>query len=188
MSERVSKLAKKIDKETEILVANHVHGGFIYISQAKGSIIDLENFGNEEYVTFGELKTIMGSKRDILQDLKLLLLDVEDEDVTLDDVIASLRVKDTYAQLKEIAGKKDIDVHTIENFILTGTEKKLKEILSDPDSKLRLPILETAVALQREGKLKDYNKMQIIAGTIESGKKDDTDAQVYWIDAKIPTV
>lgn len=176
-------MAKRIDKDTEVLIANNTRGGFFYSSKNGDSIIDLNDFGDEEYVSFGELKTIMGSKRSILQQGKLIIIDVEDNDITVEDVVKSLRLEDTYEQFNKMSCGDELSVETLENFISNSSTKELEQIVQDPKCKLKEVLLETAVSMHRRGVLSDYNKMQVISKTINS-----KDSQQYWIDVEIPTM
>lgn len=174
------KINRRVDPDTEVIVMNNVKGSFFYKSRDGQTVLDLDEFGDEEYVTFGELKKMLAQKRAILEKLKLIIVDVDSEDFDADDVIASLRLTDTYNELKSATGG-DISATGIENFILNAESKDLEKTLASEKSKLKISILETAVELYRQGKLTDYNKMQVF-----SRYAGGSNYANFWIDAEIP--
>ena len=66
------KINRRVDPDTEVIVMNNVKGSFFYKSRDGQTVLDLDEFGDEEYVTFGELKKMLAQKRAILEKLKLL--------------------------------------------------------------------------------------------------------------------
>lgn len=170
----------KIDKDVEIIVANNVNGGFFYQSPNGSLIIDLDEKGAEEYVTFSELKSIMSRKRAILEDLTLLIVDVDSDDVTVDDVVDALRLKDVYAELQSIADEEMIDTNTIYSFVTSGDVERIEKITSSPKSKIRNRIYETAVEAYRNRDLTDLNILNAISKNIGT-----FDTHNYWRDSDI---
>lgn len=171
---------KKIDQDVEVIVMNNVRGSFFYKSRNGDLVLDLTDFGDEQYVTFGDLKKMMASKRVVLEQLRLVIVDVEDEEVTVNDVVESLRLADTYKEL-ESACDGEIGQYGIENFIKESELSELDKKLSSKKTKLKNTIVETAVVMYRNGELTDYNKMKLIAEKI--GRKDFGS---YWQDADLP--
>ena len=174
------KLNRRVDPDTEIIVMNNVKGSFFYRSQGDGLVLDLDHFGDEEYVTFGDLKKMMKRKRVILEKLKLIIVDVDSEEYTVDDVVAALRLTDTYNELKSITDG-EIGATGIEEFILNSESEDLERLMASKKSKLKNTILETAVELYRKGRLSDYNKMRTFAKY--TGGKYFAD---FWKDAELP--
>lgn len=173
---------KKIDKETEIIIVNNTSGGFFYQSPNGSLIIDLDNHGDEDYITFGDLKTMMARKRGILEKLNLIITEVVDGECTVDDVVEALRLKDTYAELRSLSDDDEIETYSIdiiENFVIDNTHEKIQKVLMSEKSKVKGRIFEAAVNLYRGKKLTDYNKMQVIAESM--GHKD---FQTYWMDSE----
>lgn len=170
----------KIDPDVEVIVMNNVRGSFFYKSRNGDLVLDLTEFGDEEYVTFGDLKKMMASKRVFLEKLKLIIVGVEDDEITVDDVVASLRLTDTYSELKA-ACEGEIGAQGIENYITNSSLEDLEKTLGSDKTKLKATIVETAVVMYRKGELTDYNKMRVIAQKI--GKKDFGN---YWNDANLP--
>lgn len=172
---------KKIDKDLEVVIANNTTGGFFYKSPDNTLIIDLDEKGDEDYVTFGQLKTMMSRNRKILKDLTILLVDVTDDEFTLEDVIKALRLNDEYSELKSIAKDGEYDTETIHDFVIESETDRLVKILESKNSKLKHRIFEAAVVAYRSGELSDFNKMQAIARAM--GHKDFHN---YWMDSEIP--
>ena len=79
----------RIDKDTEITVVNNTHGAFVYFF--KDISLELDEYGDEDTLTFGELKTISsGRHKKVLQNLLLLITDVDDDELTVNDVVKQL--------------------------------------------------------------------------------------------------
>lgn len=171
---------KRIDQDLEILIANNVRGSFFYKSRNEDLILDMDEFGDEEYVTFGDLKKMMAQNRAILEKLKLVVVGVIDDEITVEDVVEALRLKDTYNELKSVL-KGDFTENGIEDFIEDCTLEDLGKILNSKKTKLSSSIIETSIVMYRNGKLTDYNKMKLIAERI--GRKDFS---TYWLDADLP--
>lgn len=170
----------KIEQDVEIIIMNNVRGSFFYKSRSGDLILDLDEFGDEEYVTFADLKRIMASNRAILETLKIVIVDVDSDDYTIDDVVAALRLSDSYNELKSVCDG-EFGMNSISDYINTASEEELGKILSSSKTKLKNNILETAVVMYREGSLTDYNKMKLFAEKI--GRKDFSS---YWLDANLP--
>lgn len=171
---------KRIEQDVEIIIANNVRGSFFYKSRNEDLILDMDEYGDEEYVTFGDLKKMMAQNRSILEKLKLVVVAVDHDDITVEEVVEALRLKDTYSELNSIT-EDGFELDGIESFIETSSQEELEKILNSNKTKLRSTIIETSVVMYREGKLKDYNKMKLIAEKI--GRKD---FQSYWLDTDLP--
>lgn len=122
----------------------------------------------------------MASKRVVLEKLKLVIVGVEDDEIELDDVVAALRLTDTYSELKA-ACNGEIGATGIEDFITDSDVSVLEKTLNSNKTKLKNTIIETAVVMYRTGKLTDYNKMKLFAEKI--GRKDFGN---YWQDVDLP--
>lgn len=170
---------QKIDKETEVIIANNTNGGFFYQSPNGALIIDLDEKGDEEYVTLADLKSIMSRKRRILEDLELLIVDVLSDEVTLDDVASYLRISDSYNELKSIADG-DISTETIYDFVVNGDREHIARIVKSDKSKIRKRLFEATVEAYRNGDLTDLNKLSDV-----SNGMGDFDPHNYWKDSDI---
>lgn len=170
----------KINKDVEVVIANNTGGSYFYQSQNGQLIIDLENRGDEDYVTFADIKSIMSRHRKTIEDLDLLIVDVLDDEVTIDDVVEALRVTDSYNELKSISLDGEINVDTIYDFVTKGDPERVKKIAQSEKSKLIHRVAEATIRAFRKDELKDLNKLSSISNGI--GHIDPYD---YWKDSTI---
>lgn len=173
---------KRIDKDYEISIINNLHGGFYYASPIGDFIIDMDNYGDEDYVTFGNLKSLMSRNRKFLVDLNIVINGVIGDDFTLEDVISSLKLQDSYNELLSLDDLKlseveHIDIEMIKEFVETASPERIAKILENKKSKLRYAIAETCTSLYRDGELSDYNIMKNVAE-----KLGHEDVQGFWAD------
>lgn len=173
---------KRIDKDFEISIINNQRGGFYYASPNGDFIIDMEDYGDEDYVTFGDLKSLMSRNRKLLTDLHIVINDVIGDDYTLEEVISSLKLDDSYNELLSLSEEKlseadYIDIEKIEEFVVEAGSEQIAKILGNKKSKLRYTLAETCVELYRQEELTDYNKMKVVAEKL--GHKD---IQAFWSD------
>lgn len=173
---------KKIDKETEITIVNGRHGGFFYKSQTGDLIIDMTDFGDEDSVTYGQLKQMLSRNRNLLKEMTLIISSVEDEKITLEDVITSLKLTDSYNELMSLLDEKldevdYIDITKIDEFIQESSAEKIGSILGSKKSKVRYIVAESATELYKENNLTDYNKMKVVAEDL-----GHSNIQSFWED------
>ena len=108
----------KIDKDLEITVVNNIRGSFVYSN--RGTIIELDSFGDEDFLTYGELKTMVsGRYKSLLQNFSLLITDVDSDEYTLEDVIKQLKLSKYYEKIKSLTDEDDseVDQDVFEDFI-----------------------------------------------------------------------
>lgn len=144
---------KKIDLDLEILVANNARSSFFY--EANGTSLELDRFGDDEYVSLRFLKSLStGSSKRLLKNLILLIIDTNDENVTVFDVLENLKITRFYRELQELLLLEDdeiIDNDTLEDFILKANEQQFKKAL---DNEMLYTVLaETALHLYRENNI-----------------------------------
>ncbi|HFI0463184.1 TPA: hypothetical protein ACGO1T_000528 [Streptococcus suis] len=145
---------KKIERDTEIYVSNNIYSSFSY-SDDRGASLDLTEHGDEDSLTFGELKSLAsGRGKAALQKMYLLITDVADPEIELDDVVRQLKLEKYYNKAKELFEEKDnLSVDSFSDFLINGNLEKIKQSLED--DYLRAVIVETAVHLYSKNKIQD---------------------------------
>ena len=173
---------KRIDKDVEVIIANNTTGGFFYQAANGSFIIDLDNNGDEDYVTFGDLKSIMARKRKHLENLDLIIIDVLDDELTVKDVVEALRLNDSYSELASLKEQEEDPFTTelVRNFVVSTDSDKLVKILTSSKSKLKNRIYEASIEAYRDKELVDFNKMQAIAKAMGHGE-----FHAFWQDSEI---
>lgn len=179
---------KRIDKDFEVSIVNNLHGGFYYSSHNGNFIVDMEEHGDEDYVTFGDLKSMMSRSRKVLTDLHLVINDVVGDEHTLEDVVKSLKIDDSYNELLSLGDEKlsevdYIDIDIIPDFIEKASAEEIAKILGNKKSKLRYSIAETSAQLYKNGDLTDYNVMRSVAE-----KLGHEDVQGFWNDIEAANI
>lgn len=166
-----------VDRNVEVVVVSNVIGRFYYENPRMNQVIDLHHIGDEEYVTVGDLRTIINSSRKILEGFDLLLTEVIDSDYTLEDVLVFLgldRKYDEYFSLnKGRAGAPQVS--DVRDFLINTPVKAFEKIMETIDSKLRSKIIEIAVTLFKLKEFGDYNKMRIIETYVSDDLFDDAE-------------
>ena len=160
---------RKIDKDTEIEIKNNTRGSFFFSTRSGELVIDLNEYGDSDRISFGELTKISGRIRKILSHLDIVITEViSDDNTTIEEVVTALKIQDSYNELLSLGDTKlsdvdFIDIGIVEEFIQNGDSDKMRKILESKKTNLRYVIAETATELYKRNELSDYNKMKIIA-------------------------
>lgn len=170
---------KLVDKDVEVVVANNANGMFVYESKNGDLSIDLSNFGETEYVTYGELRKL----KPFLTNGQLVISEVNDDDTTIMDVVRGMRLTKLYDDIlgtvlgydpEEFDGVDLIDPADIEEAVLESDESEFEDMLK---SKFRSRIIEITVGLYKERRLSDRDKIELIEETRPEGEQE-----TFWSD------
>lgn len=154
-----------IDKNVEVIVANNSFYRFVYENPRIHTSFDLPNWGDEEYITVGELRTMVNSSRKLFESFTVLIVEILDDEYTLEDLLVYLGLDDKYEQyFKLIPNQRDkqASVADIRTFIEKSNAERFEQVLEGMDGKLRATIIQTALLLFKTGDFSDYKKMQVI--------------------------
>lgn len=154
-----------VDKNVEVVIVNNTFGRFFYQNPRTSQIIDMERWGDQDYITVGDLRTILNSNRKILENYMLLLVEVLDDEYSLEDVLNYLGLAKKYDEYFSILPKHkrgQVEVGDIENFIIKSNPQRFKEHMERMDHRLRSRVIEVAVTLFKLRKFTDYSKMEVI--------------------------
>lgn len=177
-------MGKRIDKDADITVQSLIrNGGFYYVSKNGDTELVLEEHGDDDFINFGTLKQMKTKNKSILENFKILI--IEAEDVTVEEVVSELKLKDSYDELKATLGADDysFDIDDIEEYVLDSPSETFAKIVSNEKSKVRDLLINEAVYLFKEGRLKDTNKTDAIAKAI--GITDGVMISAFWEDIRI---
>lgn len=169
MSQRISQRRKRksIDKDTEVVIANNTYGMFVWESKNGETSFSLNEHGEEEYVSYRELRQL----KKYLQNMKLIIVAVNDDSVSIMDVARGLRIDDVYTKYfnlvegldeKEAEDEEDIIIDNFEDFILDSDIDEFKDAL---DSEMRPTVISTTVELYKMNKLANRDKTRLIQKT-----------------------
>lgn len=178
---RKDRRRKSIDKQTELVITNNIFGEFDWETKNGDVSIILNDRGDYDFAEFGELRKM----KPYLEKLKVLITEVNDDEVSIMDVADGFRIGDVYSDffkyieglsVDEVTPDDVIDVEDVEDFIIDSDADEFKEAL---DSNLRLMLIEYGVNLYRQHKLNDYEKLEAIK---QSRNLSPVEAEEFWSD------
>lgn len=141
---------KKVDLDIEVMVQNNRRGIFNY-NDGRGALIELQEYGDEEYVSMRTLKSLStGRNKTFLRSLSLIIVDVLDDETTLDDVLEELRLTKYYEKAKEdMSIEEDLTTDTIDEFLDIAELDDIKKVMENKN--LRTCISERIIEKYKEG-------------------------------------
>jgi hypothetical protein len=154
-----------IDKNVEVVVTNNSFFRFIYDNPRISTTFDMERWGDEEYITVGDLRTMVNTSRKLFEGFTLLITEILDSEYTLEDLLVYLGLDKKYDEYFSMTPNNDgstVEVGDIRTFIEKSNPQRFEQILESMNDKLRNKIIETTVALFKLKEFGDYNKMQVI--------------------------
>jgi hypothetical protein len=154
-----------VDREVEVVVQSNTTSRIYYDNPRMNVVIDLFQIGDTDYLTVGDLRTILNSNRSLIEGFELIITEVMDDAYTVEDVLIFLGLDKKYEEYYSLAKKKSgepAEYIDIKNFILKAPEKVFEKNMEEMSEKLRSRVVETAVVLFKRKVFSDYNKMEII--------------------------
>lgn len=167
----------QIDKNIELSIINNTHGEFIYKNGLFEFSIDAQ--GEESYLTIGDLKPMVSRHRELFNAGKLLIGDVDDDVVTVADVYKAIRLDKFVSAYNKLIPSIDFapNVDEIEFFVIESSSEDFKDAVYKKNQ-LHQMVIETAVDLQKQGRLSDYEKMEILAKAVNASSGE------FWEDIR----
>ena len=155
---------KSIDKNVEVVIANNTYGMFVWESRNGETSLFMEERGDEEFVSYGELRRL----KKHLANMDLIIKEVDDDDISIMDIARGLRIEETYKKYFQLVCdldeddaelERDIEVEDFDDFILDSDIESFRESL---DSPLEKAVVAGSVELYKERKLADREKTHLI--------------------------
>ena len=139
-----------MDLDIEVLVQNNRRGILNY-NDGRGALIELQEYGDEEYVSMRTLKSLStGRNKNLLRTLSLIIIDVIDEEVTLEDVLAELRLTKYYDKAKkDMDTEDDLSVDVMDEFLEDASLDDIKRVMKNKN--LRTCVSERIIEKYKEG-------------------------------------
>lgn len=139
-----------MDLDIEVLVQNNRRGILNY-NDGRGALIELQEYGDEEYVSMRTLKSLStGRNKNLLRTLSLIIVDVIDEEVTLEDVLAELRLTKYYDKAKkDMDTEDDLNVDVMDEFLEDASLDDIKRVMKNKN--LRTCVSERIIEKYKEG-------------------------------------
>ena len=164
-----------IDKNTEVVVTNNTYGMFVWESKNSETSIELQSYGDEEFITYGELRKL----KKYLTNMDLVITSVEDDDVSIVDVARGLRIDKVYEEyfdlmedvdIEDVDSEAEIDIQEFEDFILDSHSDEYETALK---GNLKHIIINLSVDLYKQRKLSDREKTRLLLETRPKKERGD---------------
>lgn len=148
------KTKKKIDHDIEVTFSNFTSNGFFYIDPKTTNRYDLQEYGDKNYITIGELFSMKNKERDNLEKFYIILEEVMSDEVSLDDVLGYLNIKDRYDKVR--------DYFDVEKVLNEKSIEELANMFNTLPNDFMVALVSISHLLYRQGKFNDYKKMEWI--------------------------
>lgn len=144
----------QIPKDVECVVMSLCNGELVYRDRRTSRLFEFPELGDSEIMTIEELSTMKNLARKFFKNSYITVVDVLDDEYTLEDVYEYLQIKTN----AEILCAEDMD-----DIILDMDVNDFRTILQNrKEGGLRQRIVERAMKLYEDGEFNDYSKMKII--------------------------
>ena len=144
----------QIPKDVECVVMSLCNGELVYRDRRTSRLFEFPELGDSEIMTIEELSTMKNLARKFFKNSYITVVDVLDDEYTLEDVYEYLQIKTN----TEILCAEDMD-----DIILDMDIDDFRTILQNrKEGGLRQRIVERAMKLYEDGEFNDYSKMKII--------------------------
>ena len=144
----------QIPKDVECVVMSLCNGELVYRDRRTSRLFEFPELGDSEIMTIEELSTMKNLARKFFKNSYITVVDVLDDEYTLEDVYEYLQIKTN----TEILCAEDMD-----DIILDMDIDDFRTILQNrKEGGLRQRIVERAIKLYEDGEFNDYSKMKII--------------------------
>ena len=143
-----------IPKDIECVVMSLCNSELVYRDKRTTRLFEFPELGDSEIMTIEELTTMKNLARKFFKNSYITVIDVLDDEYTLDDVYSFLQIK-TETEIFEASDMDDI--------VLDLDIADFKRILQNKkEGGLRQRIVERAIKLYNDGEFNDYSKMKAI--------------------------
>ena len=144
----------QIPKDVECVVMSLCNGELVYRDRRTSRLFEFPELGDSEIMTIEELSTMKNLARKFFKNSYITVVDVLDDEYTLEDIYEYLQIKTN----TEILCAEDMD-----DIILDMDIDDFRTILQNrKEGGLRQRIVERAMKLYEDGEFNDYSKMKII--------------------------
>lgn len=157
---------KRLSNDAVCVVVNNTFGAVVHNDDRTAVYLTLYNRGDETELTIGQLRSLVAKNKPLLEGLSLLIVDVDDSNLSVQDVADALGLSNVYKSLNGlIPNKADdsiVESVDLENFVLKSSAERFEEKINAVEKRVAYCIIELAIELFKRGELSDYNKMRAI--------------------------
>lgn len=149
-------LKKKVSRDTEVVVMNNTTGILTYTCPKTKAEYEMHSFGDTTFITVDELITMKNKHRSMFQNYWLIPIAVEDDEVTLEEVVAYVGL-DKYFKHDVF-----IDDGELDDFLTNSPADEFAKVVRSFDEKYQAILFDRAIKLFKDGQFSDYNKMNVV--------------------------
>lgn len=147
---------KKITKDLEVVIMNNTNSKIFYRCPKTSSIIEMQEFGDTETLTIEQLNAMKNSHKAMLEKFWIVLVDVMDEEISLEEVLEYLRIKKLYNGFI-------FSADALDELIKDSTYEEFQCEIKKMKNSLVLIIAQRMKVLNKEGEFGDSYKMNFLA-------------------------
>ena len=145
----------QIDRNIEIGFKNNTNGTLVYQSGKTGNLYVLNNFGDEDYMTFEEVLGMKNMDRKFLDEYWLILTDVPNGEYTIEEIIEALGLEYLYN------GDNDVMLD-LDGFIFSKLES-FKKKFSKLSANTKTNVIRRTKHLYNKGEIKDIDLLKYLS-------------------------
>ena len=112
-------------------------------------------YGDVEYMTYLELKTMKSLHPTMLENYLLIPIDVNSDEFTLEDILKLLKIDGLYGEEMLIDGNIDYILNELKS-------NTFESLLKDTNRAYVQLVIDRAIELAKKGEFNDYSKMTIL--------------------------
>lgn len=154
--EQRSRMKNLLRKDIEVEIMNNTNGKLFYKCPKTHQIIEMQGYGDMEVLTIEQLNAMKNSHRNMLENFWIVIVDVYDDEVEIDDVLAYLRLDKLYKGIK-------FDSEILDGLVRETDLEEFKAIILDIQPSLVVRIAERMKVLSEAGSFGDMYKMRFIS-------------------------
>lgn len=154
--EQRSRMKNLLRKDIEVEIMNNINGKLFYKCPKTHQIIEMQGYGDMEVLTIEQLNAMKNSHRNMLENFWIVIVDVYDDEVEIDDVLAYLRLDKLYKGIK-------FDSEILDGLVRETDLEEFKAIILDIQPSLVVRIAERMKVLSEAGSFGDMYKMRFIS-------------------------
>lgn len=142
---------KVIDLDTEVIVQNNIHSTFVY--KTRDGVIELEDFGDEEYVSLRVLKSMAtGKGKKMLRNMYIIIVGTNSDEYTVDDILNTLKLTKVYDEAKEVLDSDVVETDAFVDFLENTSSKELARVLNNHEN-LIVALTDQAIDMYKNGEI-----------------------------------
>lgn len=157
---------KRVEKDVELTVVNNSNGIIVY--ERNDTNLELNSPGDEDFLTFKELKTMASSPfKKYLQNFTIMITEINSDEFSLDDAIRQLKLSKYYDEARSLLEDKEDELtpEVFEEFLVNCSVKELERKMESQT--LKAVLTQKAVNLYVEKQLTDHEKLRVIGEAID---------------------